>query len=88
MRLERILIQNKSGRENRDDALAGGALEMQVVIRAVDQTQCEQCNEDLANGSDGKGPPALFAEFPQTRPETNPGKSEQESPAGEIGKTG
>ncbi len=38
-----------------------GDLEVQVGIRAIDQAEREQGNEDLANGSDSEGAPALLA---------------------------
>ncbi len=42
---------------------------------------------DLADGADGEGTPALLAELAKISAQTNPGKRQQKSPAREIGKT-
>lgn len=58
------------------------------MIGCIDQAEGEQGDECLADGADGKGFPALPAEFAEIGAETDTGKGEQEGPSREVGEAG
>src|ERR1700677_3763673 len=63
-------------------------LQLQVVIRSVDEAEREQSDECFADGADCKWTPALAAELAEIGAKAYAGKSQQECPAREVGEAG
>jgi len=72
---------NKGGRDG-TKVIQEPELKVQIGVRAIDQAQCEQGNENLPYGSDSERAPSLLAEFPQAGAKTYSCKGQQERPAG------
>src|SRR2546423_13875967 len=54
----------------------------------IDQSECDQGDEDLAKDADHNGPPALPGQVAQVGAQANPGKCRKKRPARKITQAG